>query len=88
LNLAEDRLREALAIQQAALTADHPDLAITRVDLAEALLLAGDSQEALVQAQLGCLLKPAATAHRDNVPDEFLLQRSGTALVVFYPLLY
>ena len=63
--LAEDRLREALVIQQAALTADHPDLAITRVDLAEALLLAGDSREALVQAQLGeaSLLKSLSESH-------------------------
>lgn len=63
--LAEERLREALEIQQAALTPDHPDLAITRVDLAEALLLLGDSREALVQARLGeaSLLKSLSESH-------------------------
>lgn len=62
---AEERLREALAIQQAVLTPDHPDLAITRVDLAETLLLTGNSQEALVQAQMGetSLLKSLSESH-------------------------
>jgi tetratricopeptide (TPR) repeat protein len=49
---AEAMLREALSLQLDLLEADHPDTAITRLDLAEVLLVSGNYTEALDQARL------------------------------------